>query len=320
MNETVEVEYIKPKLYKRWFSSIIDFMLVALFGIIFYALSSLLTQHIPSYTSMVNERTAIQNSTPLYDGSSNLIILSVEKSSDTYTQKKTTLNNVIEEFYKDTSFFGDDLTYYSSYQERKKNATNKSGSNLFELDEKTNTYVEKSDILDEDYYNFYYKEIENYSVSYLTNNARYKELTNTIFIIFVVCLFVGMTISFFIFYLAIPLFLKRGHKTVGMYLFKISYISVDALNLTIKQYLIRFILEFFIGYLLSILTFGLPLLVSITMMHLSKTGQDFFDYITNTYVVDTAKKDVYLDYSEYTQRQDMSKKASIEDNDYIITK
>lgn len=145
-------------------------------------------------------------------------------------------------------------------------------------------------------------------------------MTDYIFIVFVICLFIGMTISFLIFYLLIPLLLKRGHKTVGMYLFKISYISVDALNISYKQFFVRFILEFFIGYLLSIFTFGLPLIVSLTMMHLSKAGQDFFDYVTNTYVVDSSKKDVYLDYSEYTQRQDMSKKASIEDNDYKITK
>lgn len=120
MNETVEVEYIKPALYKRWFSSIIDFMLVILFGILFFSFSSLISKHIPSYISNVNERNEIQNNTPLYDDSGSLIILSVEKSSDTYTQKKNILNSVIEEFYKDKNFFKDNVTYYSSYQERKK--------------------------------------------------------------------------------------------------------------------------------------------------------------------------------------------------------
>ena len=320
MNETEEVEYSKAKLYKRWFSSIIDLMLMLLVGLIFFALSSFISTKFPSYISMVNERNEIQQKTSIYDSNGDLIILSVEKSSDTYDQKKTTLNNVIEEFYNDSTIFNSDVSYYSSYQDRKKEAKNNSGYNLFKLDESTNTYVEKNDILAEDYYNFYYKEISNYLVNDLSLNSRYKEITNTIVRISIICLVIGMTISFLIFFLLIPLLLKRGHQTIGMYLFKISYISVDALNLTYKQFFIRVLLEFLIGYVLSIFTFGVPLIVSITMMQLSKSGQDFFDYVTNTYVVDSSKKDVYLDYSEFTIRHDMSKNASIEDNDYHLTR
>ncbi len=39
------------------------------------------------------------------------------------------------------------------------------------------------------------------------------------------------------------------------------------------------------------------------MMHLSKAHQDFFDYLTTTYMVDTANKDVYLDYAEYLSQR-----------------
>lgn len=318
MNETImEVEYSKAKLYKRWFAFLIDLMLMFLVGMIFYSLSSFIAQKTPSYSSSVIERQEIQKNVSIYDSDGNLIILTVSKSDDPYEKKKDILNTAIEDFYHNPSFFSQqDNTYYAKYQERKKEAKTDNGTLLFERDENTDNCIEKENILAKDYFQFYSDEIEKYLVGYLSLNQRYQDITNYLFRVTLYCLIVSMTLSFLLFFLAMPMILRRGRQTVGMYLFKISLISADALNLTLKQFLIRFLFEFFIGYLLSLVTFGLPLLVSLTMMHLSKTGQDFFDYMTNTYVIDSSKKDVYLDYSEFEARQDLSSKASIEDKDF----
>lgn len=314
-NET-EVEYVKPKLYRRWFSFLIDAILTLLVGMILFSLSSFIFQKTPSYVSLVRERTEIQKSTSIYDQDGNLLILSVEKSKDPLETKKKTLSDAIESFYRDFSYFSDKNAYYQDYQNRKKEAKTEKGNPMFVYDGETMTYIEKADVLVKDHYDFYYHEIDRYLVPYLSLNPRYRKITIDLFLIFVLSLFLSVTISFILFFLVVPLILKRGHKTIGMYLFHLSFVSVEALNVTTGKFILRFVLEFFIGYLLSIFTFFLPLLVSLTMMHLSKTGQDFFDYVSNTYVVDTSKKDVYLDYSEFRSRQEQSRKTRIEDKDY----
>lgn len=315
-DNVTEVEYVKPKLYRRWFSFLIDAVLTLLVGMVLFSLSSFIVQKTPSYVLLVQERGEIQKSTSIYDQDGNLLILTVEKSKDPVEEKKNTLYQAVESFYRDFSYFSDRNAYYQDYQNRKKEAKTEKGNPMFVYDGETENYIEQADVLTKDYYDFYYREIDRYLVSYLSLNPRYRKITVDLFLIFVLSLFLSMTVSFILFFLVVPLILKRGHKTIGMYLFHLSFVSVEALNVTTLKFILRFVLEFFIGYLLSIFTFFLPLLVSLTMMHLSKAGQDFFDYVTNTYVVDTSKRDVYLDYSEFRSRQEQSRKTRIEDKDY----
>ena len=129
-----------------------------------------------------------------------------------------------------------------------------------------------------------------------------------------------MSVGFALSFVIMPLILKRGRKTIGMYLFKISLVGGDALNVRGKILLFRNVLLLLIGYWLTIFTFGIPWLVSLTMMTFSKTGQDFFDYMSGTYVVSTKDKDIYLDYAEYLARTEESKKASIENRDFEMTR
>ena len=58
-------------------------------------------------------------------------------------------------------------------------------------------------------------------------------------------------------------------------------------------------INFFIENLLSLVTFFIPLIVSFGMMVLSKTHQNFNEYITNTYSLSFENKKFYKDYNEY---------------------
>ena len=314
-NNTV-LEYSKARIYQRVFSFFIDLFLAVLLGMIINSLCGLVTSVVPKYQEVLQERIELQDQSGLFNENQKLWTLSLEGSDMTIQEKKELLSTRLDEFYHNDVFFEDD-TFYQSYQKRKSEAVNEKGELLFELI--SGSYVEK-DFSDDVYYSFYQKEFENYASAALSHNVRFADLSNLIVRISVIEIVLSMSVGFALSFVIMPLILKRGRKTIGMYLFKISLVGGDALNVRGKTLLFRNVLLLLIGYWLTIFTFGIPWLVSLTMMTFSKTGQDFFDYMSGTYVVSTKDKDIYLDYAEYLARTEESKKASIENRDFEMTR
>ena len=314
-NNTV-LEYSKARIYQRVFSFFIDLFLAVLLGMIINSLCGLVTSVVPKYQEVLQERIVLQDQSGLFDENQKLWTLSLEGSDMTIQEKKELLSTRLDEFYHNDVFFEDD-TFYQSYQKRKSEAVNEKGELLFQLI--SGSYVEK-DFSDDVYYSFYQKEFENYASAALSHNVRFADLSNLIVRISVIEIVLSMSVGFALSFVIMPLILKRGRKTIGMYLFKISLVGGDALNVRGKTLLFRNVLLLLIGYWLTIFTFGIPWLVSLTMMTFSKTGQDFFDYMSGTYVVSTKDKDIYLDYAEYLARTEESKKASIENRDFEMTR
>ena len=314
-NNTV-LEYSKARIYQRVFSFFIDLFLAVLLGMIINSLCGLVTSVVPKYQEVLQERIVLQDQSGLFDENQKLWTLSLEGSDMTIQEKKELLSTRLDEFYHNDVFFEDD-TFYQSYQKRKSEAVNEKGELLFKLI--SGSYVEK-DFSDDVYYSFYQKEFENYASAALSHNVRFADLSNLIVRISVIEIVLSMSVGFALSFVIMPLILKRGRKTIGMYLFKISLVGGDALNVRGKTLLFRNVLLLLIGYWLMIFTFGIPWLVSLTMMTFSKTGQDFFDYMSGTYVVSTKDKDIYLDYAEYLARTEESKKASIENRDFEMTR
>ena len=314
-NNTV-LEYSKARIYQRVFSFFIDLFLAVLLGMIINSRCGLVTSVVPKYQEVLQERIVLQDQSGLFDENQKLWTLSLEGSDMTIQEKKELLSTRLDEFYHNDVFFDDD-TFYQSYQKRKSEAVNEKGELLFKLI--SGSYVEK-DFSDDVYYSFYQKEFENYASAALSHNVRFADLSNLIVRISVIEIVLSMSVGFALSFVIMPLILKRGRKTIGMYLFKISLVGGDALNVRGKTLLFRNVLLLLIGYWLTIFTFGIPWLVSLTMMTFSKTGQDFFDYMSGTYVVSTKDKDIYLDYAEYLARTEESKKASIENRDFEMTR
>lgn len=314
-NNTV-LEYSKARIYQRVFSFFIDLFLAVLLGMIINSLCGLVTSVVPKYQEVLQERIELQDQSGLFDENQKLWTLSLEGSDMTIQEKKELLSTRLDEFYHNDVFFEDD-TFYQSYQKRKSEAVNEKGELLFQLI--SGSYVEK-DFSDDVYYSFYQKEFENYASAALSHNVRFADLSNLIVRISVIEIVLSMSVGFALSFVIMPLILKRGRKTIGMYLFKISLVGGDALNVRGKTLLFRNVFLLLIGYWLTIFTFGIPWLVSLTMMTFSKTGQDFFDYMSGTYVVSTKDKDIYLDYAEYLARTEESKKASIENRDFEMTR
>lgn len=313
--EITEVEYPQAKLYKRWFAFFIDVFVMSFLGAVFYGLTALVTDHIPAYQSVSEERTRIQVDSGLYNADDVLILTEMSNSRETYESKKNYLSQQLDFYYQNKDFFSDDKAFLE-YQNRKKNCQDEQGNLLFYLD--GSLYKENGTGSDKAYYDFYYQEISDYAMPEMSALPEYSRVTKLVFRIHVIEAILCFAIGFVFSFCMMPFILKRGRQTLGMYLFKISLIGADALNVNGKTLVFRLLLLFFIGYVLDIFTVFIPLLVSLTMMHLSKRHQDFFDYVTNTYVIDSAKKTVYYDYYEYERSQIRKASASLENTDFHL--
>ena len=99
-------------------------------------------------------------------------------------------------------------------------------------------------------------------------------------------------------YLLPPLIFKRGRRTVGKALYGVGLVNKDCLNLSGKQFAIRFVIFYFAIYLLSIVTLGIPMIISFTLMAFSKGRQGFADYMLNFTEIDMTKSTIYNSLDE----------------------
>lgn len=297
--------YDLAPLYKRWFATFLDLFILVLFSLALYGLVSYVTNNVPAYVKTAQRREEMRKESNLYDGDT---LITVAYESEEKAVEKTKLATSIDAFYLE--FLQDDVLF-DEYQERKADAVDSQNRNLFVLDE--DVYVERADFTPQVYIDFYVSEIEDHCLSLLSTQDEYNALTRTIIVTSIVELGICFSFGDFFAFLFFPLVIKRGRRTVGMYIFHISVVASDALNPRGKTLLGRMLLQFFVLYLLSLFTVFIPVLASVTMMHLSKRKQSFLDYMTGTYVVDTRKQEIYLDLAEYERkrgmRQDIVSKA-----------
>lgn len=307
-----ELTYSKAPLYKRWFATIIDIFIMVAISFLLYGATAAVTNNISIYQDVVTSRERVQEDSGLYDSES-LITTSTEEADTPIQEKKDKLSDCTESFYYD---FLQDESATASYEKRKAEASDTLGTPYFK--EENGRYVEGT-FPPEVYYDFYKAEIENYCLSALSLVPEYNRATRIITVTSVVELFISFAIGYSFSFILMPLFIKRGRRTVGMFIFKISLIGDDALNVRGKKLVARNILSFFIIFALSCFTFCIPVLVSLTMMHISKNAQSFLDYMCGTYVVNSAKQDVFLDYSEYEARHASKASTTLENKDLSLT-
>ena len=99
-------------------------------------------------------------------------------------------------------------------------------------------------------------------------------------------------------YLVPPLFFRKGKKTLGKALYKIGLVDSRLLNCTYPRFFARFAIFYFGELLLSLLSFGLPYIVSFSIMVFSKKKQGFPDYMLDLQEVDTSKAKIYNSLEE----------------------
>ena len=107
-------------------------------------------------------------------------------------------------------------------------------------------------------------------------------------------------------YFVPTLFFRRGRKTLGKALYHIGLVDSKCFSPSFGRNLARFAIFLFAELILSFITFGLPFLISFTMMLVTKRKQGFPDYLLGLTEIDTSKQKIY-----YNKIDALSDKASV---------
>lgn len=99
-------------------------------------------------------------------------------------------------------------------------------------------------------------------------------------------------------YLIPPLFFKRGRMTIGKWVYGIGVVDYRCLSPKVGIAIARFAIFYFGIYILSLFTFGLPLILNFTLMAFSKNKQSFPDYMLRLVEVDARRTKIYLSFLE----------------------
>ena len=296
----IEIEYDYVPLYKRFFSAIIDIFITIFLALILTLSSLFIYTNISIYKESISSINMVIEDSSLYIKSNEEYIL----ISDYYENNKTISNNEKrKDLEKRVNYFYINLNCYSDISSFGNNLLNELkleyGNNLFYKDEISNEIKEKVDALDKDFVEFYIYIINENAIGYLLQNDIYKNETNKIFIFQIILLVSSIIISVLIFYLFIPLIIKRGNKTIGKLIFRFGNLKVNGFSLSKKDFLIKFLYFFFLEFLLSLFTFFIPLLISIGMMMFSISHQNLNEYLSQSYSLSNENKKFYLNYEEY---------------------
>ena len=318
MDEKKTAEYFKAPFGKRMISILTEVILLSFGAFLFLFLSRLVVESMPLYTDSFATYLNISKDSGLYvcDDSTenNLVTLTEYYGEKDYETQNKTIEEALTRFYTLEEFFSQDSSSKdygpSIYRDMKlgDSAIGKDeGVAYFLLDSSGNPQQNPS--YTEEKMNSFYLTAYDRSVSYLQNNESYLQARNVLTIyINLVLIPLSIVLSFFVFELLLPLlFFRRGKQTIGMKLMKLSLLGTNALSPTWKRYLGRQMLQLFLIILLSLVSFGIPLILSFSMMLFRKDGQSLADYLAGTYMVDSSEQSVYLSYEEM---EDLQKKAS----------
>lgn len=324
MEDSQEVVYSIPKKSKRFLAMFVDFAIFGIFAFFLFGAMHVGFKETDFFKNFENNRNSLRLESNLYVyNANNQVVLITDYLVDnqeypSYASKKDELRKRIDNFYNNKTFIDSD-TFIVNYNERRLNATS-NGIHLF-IETENKQIIENNAANPEYIYNFYVTEVTNYCSRYVFNNPAYGDYTRFIFLTGVVEGVIAVTISFIIFFIIFPMFIfYRGRQTIGRKIFKIGLVGANALNVSKRRFLCRELFSLFAMVYVNFATILIPLLISLFLIFFSKNSQSLIDYVTATYQIDVTVDDVYLDYGDYISKKEQRSSASIENNDYKISR
>ena len=316
--DKIEISYSRPSLGKRFLAMLIDVFFFGFLSFVLFSLSNSIVASMDFYKNNNALRSSLQAESSLYVEGDDIVsyVKNHEELFNGVRAEKDYLSSHIDAFYANEKFLdaGERSKAIGEYNSRKAIAS-KEGEALFTL--KDGAYVE-NDVNPNWHLDFYSDEINNHCRPLFTSYIPYIETTKTIWISSLVEILISVTISYFLFYVVVPLWLlKRGRLTIGRSIFKIGMIGKDAFNVSSKRFLLK-ALFCYVAYIILDIAFLIPLFISAGMLFLSNRNQSLSDYVLGTYMVDVTNDDVYLDINDYLDRKNLSKKASIENKSFEL--
>ncbi len=281
--------------------------------------------NVPGYVSQDNALLTIRKESGLYhvDGRSSTDIVSyLDDESNQYTsyQKMELSAKAIDNFIAYVgcvaSLEDSDKVQQDYDQYRLDASLSYEGTSYFTKNEENEIIRNKDCKADNETYfkNAYSPFIDKQCLGYLvTLVPEYLEILKfESYMLFFVEIPIAFLLSGFLTYLLPPMFFKRGRMTLGKAMYQIGLVDSRLLSCTFARYFARWSIFFFAELCLSIFTFGLPCLISFTLMICSKNKQGFPDYILGLYEVDLSHDKIYRSYEEISLEGVVGEKEPID--------
>lgn len=230
----------------------------------------------------------------------------VDEIIDTYdaTTSKITefefyqeVDKCISEFYLKYEQEGINIDSYNQ---------SKIDSNFYEL--VGGELILKNNIDKIEYKNFIYEqfiEAENLLSHY---DLSYIKLANYLFLFDLFNVALSLTVSFLLVYLLPSLIFANG-ETIGKKLLSIGLVNAkNGFVIKKSQIIVRFVVFYFLEILLSVLTLGIPLIVSFSMIIFNKNGYSLHDYLSAVICVDKKSTVIFKNYEEYLNHRQIELK------------
>lgn len=318
-DEGMKISYYHPKFVYRVFANLIDILIfIFLFFSLFLGVREIIRIN-PTYKSKSEQLIQMKVDSGLYAyDDENVLrdIVTVLNSDKGQTAKSRAVRSrkAIETFISYAESVSTPEKYQEivkDYREYRLSDDMKQGDTpLFVLDE-NDEVVENPAVIETvesvssqayvTYYEVAYKPyIDNRAQAYLiVSIPNYKDIvsyqTNVLLWIniFAVYCFTGLLV-----YLLPILIFRRGRMTIGKLVYGVGLVDANCLSPSIWRTLARFAIFYFAILILSLFSFGLPMIISFTLMLCSKNKQGFPDYMLRLTEVDAKRTKIYLSFQE----------------------
>lgn len=309
--EVIEIKYTRAKFHRRLFANLVDILIFALLFVgCFIGFRSLVVN---SSTYKTNEAQLVQikrdSGIFINDPSGALRdVITIFNNDDALSmgQKKNKAKNAITTFFEYAEEVCSPEVYLTMTKEYDDFRLELKEGETYYFVIDNGEIKETGELLESKYYeNVYAKYIDKYCQAYLVKYIpHYYDLTKYMSNMLILCeIAPSYLVSGILTYLVPPLFFRKGKKTLGKALYRIGLVDSRLLNCTYPRFFARFAIFYFGELLLSLLSFGLPYIVSFSIMVFSKKKQGFPDYMLDLQEVDTSKAKIYNSLEEVTVDQ-----------------
>ena len=335
-NEVVNVNYAQPKFWHRVMANFVDFFLFILLFLSAFIGMRTIVLNIPSYQAVEKKINDIQIASGMYvkdpnDSNKNIdTVYYLDRYVSLYGNEfdgvgedggaptgkigiiVSSINKLID-YCSDESVTPKEryLELVSYYDNMRLEAITDDGVHYFVKDgdniipnETLAGSTEKRQLY---YKNVYVPIVEKRCIPFLESNVtEYRESYRTEFNYLVFFeLPVAYVVAAILVYYIPPLIMRRGRMTLGKALYRIGLVDDRVLSPTFWRFTVRFLILLVGEFILSLFTFGLPFIISFSLMAFSKKKQGFPDYMLHLYEIDASKANIYMDYVEAALKNEL---------------
>ena len=311
----ISLSYEQPPFYKRVLANFLDIIFLFLSFIVFFIAAEKIVHITPIYVNADQLVATYREESGLFEYSTKRntwenVSTWLDNNDDTsYDYRVTKCKSSIDAFcdYVKVESTAENYTLLiNDYNNSRlsENMKDPNGVSLFIYEDESQTNIIHNPSASANaqyYYEHFYREytLTNCGGLMIRFFPEYYEglhiMSNALFFVQIP---ISALLSGFVTYLLPTFIFSRGRMTFGKRLMSVGLVDSRVLSPTFWRYLARWAIFFFGEVVLSFFTFGIPFIVSFSMMAFTKRRQGFPDYMLGLVEIDETKQKIYFNKYE----------------------